>query len=113
DEISILTSGYSLPSSHLIVSLALAARVERVRNLKSEVTSWKTTSRYSGWMPAFMAYTVWEFGTEPSILAVRQAQAQAGACPTLRRRPAQPGSGPRSGPGRSAAGCGRCPGHRS
>ena len=48
-----LDSGYSLPSSHLIVSLLVS--VERVRNLKSEVTSWKTTSWYSGWMSAFMA----------------------------------------------------------
>src|SRR3546814_7203471 len=53
DDTSTLISGYSLPSSHLIVSLL--PRVERVRNLKSEVTSWNTTSLYSGWMSAFMA----------------------------------------------------------
>src|SRR5690606_23295409 len=48
-----LINGYSLPSSHFTVSLE--DRVERLRILKSEVTSWKTTSRYSGWMSAFMA----------------------------------------------------------
>lgn len=51
-EMSAFDGGYSLPSSHLIVSLL--PRVERVR-LEVRVTSRNTTSWYAGWMSAFMA----------------------------------------------------------
>src|SRR5690606_36977757 len=82
---STLTSGYSLPSSHLIVSLLEI--VERVRNLKSEVTSWNTTSRYSGWMSAFTS-APGSAGDKSGILArdSRLPQAQSPADQGLQPR---------------------------
>src|SRR4028118_2315275 len=46
------TSGYSLPSSHVIVRLV--SIVERLRIAKSALLSLKTTGLYSGCMPFFI-----------------------------------------------------------
>src|SRR5690606_34604322 len=81
---STLINGYSLPSSHLTDSLL--PRVERVRNWKSLVTSWNTTSRYSGWMPAFIGTHQLCGGKRASIAAVL-ATAQARITPPARAPP--------------------------
>src|SRR5450830_742782 len=54
-ETSIFTSGYSLPSW---VIFSRVWMVERVTNLKSHDRSWKTTSRYSGWVSTFMGFSL-------------------------------------------------------
>src|SRR4028119_1300546 len=51
-EMSSSTSGYSLPSSHVIVRLV--SIVERLRIAKSALVSLKTTGLYSGCMPFFI-----------------------------------------------------------
>src|SRR5690606_896411 len=76
---STLINGYSLPSSHFTDSLL--PRVERVRNWKSLVTSWNTTSRYSGWMPAFIG-THQLCGKELGSIPTYPGQVQARVSPS-------------------------------
>src|SRR5262249_9132355 len=53
-EMSSLTSGYSFPSVHLIVSLVRT--LEWVRNEKFAAGSMNKTGRYLGWISFFMTY---------------------------------------------------------
>src|SRR5918998_4247165 len=75
------TSGYSLPSSHVIVRLV--SMVERLRIAKSALLSLKTTGLYSGCMPFFIATFLL------SVLEALQFNHEKGEGPKFRTFPGE------------------------